>query len=112
MPASPYTDQDFLQKMVNMGFMAYDTDRIIAVLDIPPGEEAAFRKELDNKESLASKSYKQGEYKREYFIDTTLYNKSKAGDINSLHELEGRISARLASRVGKEGDNDGIIAGY
>jgi hypothetical protein len=80
--------QEFLNSLIGMGSLCYDSKKIINVLDIE--DEERFRADFDNKNSEIYRYYQKGKDKADYLIDVKLFELAKEGDTKAYKLFEAR----------------------
>lgn len=83
-------NEDFLNKVVQMGILGYDVTKVINVLDVPEVDEKTFASDFINPESIIFKRYKKGVDKAEYALDAKLFDLAQKGNIAAMKKWEER----------------------
>lgn len=81
-------NQDFLNKMVQVGTLAYPLSKIINVLEIE--DEEQFSADFDNPASPIAKAYKKGLDKADFLLDSKLFDMAKNGNLKALEQYNLR----------------------
>lgn len=75
-------NEEFINKMIQVGTFGYPLSKIINVLEIADISE--FTEDFDDPESLVYKAYKKGKDKADFIMDTRLFQKAKTGDLQAM----------------------------
>ena len=85
-------NEDFLNKMVQVGTLGYPLSKIINVLDIENEEQ--FKKDFFDEKSIIYNRYKKGLDKADFVIDSKLFEMSKNGDLKAMSKYQIRKTSQ------------------
>ncbi len=84
---------DLLNKIVQLGTLAYPLQKIINVLDIEDVE--GFTEAFYDPLSDVARAYQKGVDKSDFVIDSKLFDMAKNGDLKALEKYEANKKQRL-----------------
>lgn len=87
--------KEFIKKIIQLGMISYNIDRIVIICDEVP--EDKLRSDFEKKGSEIHSAYKKGQHLYEFNIDMKLTDLAGNGDIKAIQLLEQRKKERKIS---------------
>ncbi|NHZ84411.1 MAG: hypothetical protein GWP19_00840 [Planctomycetia bacterium] len=84
--------KEFIKKIIQLGMIAYDIDRIVIICDEVP--ESELRIDFEEEGSKIHDAYKKGQYLAEFNIDMKLMDLAGNGDLKAIDRLKQRKEER------------------
>lgn len=88
-PYDKSKNAELIDMVVSFGIVDYPLHKILNIIprDVDP---VLFTDQFNDPTHPIHKAYRQGQDRRDYDIDITLYNMAKAGDLDALEKFERR----------------------
>jgi len=79
---------EFLKKIVTLGTLGYNIQKIINILDIPDADHESFVADFNDLKSEVRTAFQKGVDKSDFSIDQKLFELAQSGDLKAIEKYD------------------------